>query len=497
MSSINGGEAAFKSLTRHPEYYIPSADLCFLVGNIQFRVHRYFFERESAHYRRQLSLPVSPGAQRQGTSDAEPLVLTAEDATPEQFEKFCWVFYNPRYSLYTAPTSSWATILTLAQKWSFPQVKALAIRYLELFPADPSAAPSTPRRAISRYSSRQQEVPAGEYLDPVSKIALYQNNDVDPNLLIPSYITLVARERPISLQDGLKLGMETTLVIASAREYVRSQRNPDGSRSPIDLSQADTPATQSELVGVVREVFGINEDVPEDDYTANGVDSKQDATDLHTPLTASASTAAGFKQSSFSFTAAATSLGRRSVSTSSVPVSSISGAYPYTRIPYSPNLVRSTSGRSRRHASDAGGALADGSAESATSPAVPHALSPSKSGDSNTSRARDTGDGQKEEEEDGEDDEGDAFDGETLNGDPVVQQGAGNANSIFGGAAIDITLDPLAIPGTPVKGGAGAGNGDVFGSAPNGNLDNVRSLVGNASVAPENPSPAGKGRRRK
>ncbi|KAG2023355.1 hypothetical protein CC2G_001017 [Coprinopsis cinerea AmutBmut pab1-1] len=225
-NSLNGSADPFKTVVRHPIYYIQSADLSFLIGNVQFKVHRYFFERESAFYRGKLTLPVSPGAIRQGSSDNEPIFF--EDVTPEAFEKLCWVFYNPRYSLYDASVDDWSSILGLAHKWGFPQVKALAVRELEK-----------------------------KDFDDIDRIVVYHNNDVDRNLLIPRYAALCARETPLTLPEGMKLGMETTLAIASAREYVRAIKLADGSRSPI------SPTVEGEeLASMIRDLFGIPPPAP-------------------------------------------------------------------------------------------------------------------------------------------------------------------------------------------------------------------------------------------
>ncbi|KAJ3507331.1 hypothetical protein NMY22_g16962 [Coprinellus aureogranulatus] len=192
----------FRSLVRHHTYYIPSADLSFLLGHVQFRVHRYFFERESAFFRGKLTTPMSPGSTRQGSSDADPLVL--ENVRPEDFERFLWVFYNPRYSLYDAKVDDWSIILSLSHRWGFAEVKALAVRELE----------------------------KKEFCS-IDRIVFYQANDVDRNLLIPHFAKICARENPLTLDEGMKLGMETTLVIASAREYIRAIPARDGGRTPI------------------------------------------------------------------------------------------------------------------------------------------------------------------------------------------------------------------------------------------------------------------------
>lgn len=63
------------------------------VEHVQFRVHRYFFERESAVFRNQLTTPASPGATRQGSTESNAIVL--ENVRSADFAKFLWVFYNP------------------------------------------------------------------------------------------------------------------------------------------------------------------------------------------------------------------------------------------------------------------------------------------------------------------------------------------------------------------------------------------------------------------
>jgi hypothetical protein len=173
-----------------------------------------------------------------GSSD-DAIVL--DDVTPEAFDKLLWVFYNPRYSLYDAPVDDYISILILAHKWGFAQVKAFAVRELQK-----------------------------SHLSDIDRIVVYHANDVDRNLLIPCFAALCAREQPLTLAEGMKLGMETTLVIASAREYVRAQKAADGSRTPI------TPTVNGEeLETVIRDLFRIAQ--PPMDLNANPSSANGDA----------------------------------------------------------------------------------------------------------------------------------------------------------------------------------------------------------------------------
>ena len=70
----------------------------FIVGNQQventlFRVHRYFFARDSSWFRDKLPYPPPPGEMTKGSSDTLPLPL--EGISKTDFERFLWVFYNP------------------------------------------------------------------------------------------------------------------------------------------------------------------------------------------------------------------------------------------------------------------------------------------------------------------------------------------------------------------------------------------------------------------
>jgi hypothetical protein len=104
------------------------------------------------------------------------------------------------YSIYDAPTEDWAAILGLAHHWQFPQVKALAIREME-----------------------KQKIPA------LNKISIYHRYEVNRDLLLQSYMDLCLREEPLNYTEAEDLGLETWLMISTAREAIRRG---DGSASP-------------------------------------------------------------------------------------------------------------------------------------------------------------------------------------------------------------------------------------------------------------------------
>lgn len=91
----------------------------------------------------------------------------------------------------------------------------------------------------------------------IDRVVVYQENDVDRNLLIPVYAALCERDAPITPAEGRRLGIETALTIAQLREVSR--------RSPVDCrSPAPANFHGNELFTLVRELFGIAPP-PEDD----------------------------------------------------------------------------------------------------------------------------------------------------------------------------------------------------------------------------------------
>ena len=91
-----------------------------------------------------------------------------------------------------------------------------------------------------------------EMLD-VERIAVYNKFSVNSNLLVRRYAALCERESPLSLYEGLQLGMEVAIRIASAREHARANpAPPTGARSPTAAK-----LQEDEMHSLVRLVFEI------------------------------------------------------------------------------------------------------------------------------------------------------------------------------------------------------------------------------------------------
>lgn len=196
----NNGEITVVVPTPHPRYNLPGGDLHVIAEDTLFRVHGYFFSRDSPIFHSRLN-PVSPGQTREGTTDS-PVVL--DGITSREFEILLWVFYNPKYSLYDADVETWMTILNLSHKLQFKEVKELAVRELHM----------------------KKELPL------VEKMALYQHHQVDQRHLVPLFAELVSRDTALTLEESKILGPESTFFVYTARERLRSQSS-DGDKSPL------------------------------------------------------------------------------------------------------------------------------------------------------------------------------------------------------------------------------------------------------------------------
>ncbi|TFK45107.1 hypothetical protein BDQ12DRAFT_48490 [Crucibulum laeve] len=225
---------------QHGAYYIKGADLHLLAQHTIFRVHSYFFTRESQKFRDELMIPASPGKTHQGFSDDNAFVV---DTSPEQLTTFLKVFYNPKYTLWDEMgVTDWATVLNLAHDWRFPEVKNLAIREL-------------------------QKVE----MDTVQRMDLYQKCNVDPVYLLPLYAEMCSREEPPTQDESNILGMETTFNIFRARERVRAQPG-----SPEGKSALPAGVAQDHVLITLRRLLSIETDnsTMTNSIQANGQDGK-------------------------------------------------------------------------------------------------------------------------------------------------------------------------------------------------------------------------------
>lgn len=200
----------------HPEYYLGDGNITFIVENTLFRIHRYFFERESEDF-------IQSFANHQdGTSDEGPFRL--EGITSNDFATFLWVWYSPKYRLDKKFKDHWLVILELSTRWRFSRMKELAVEQLQNLE-----------------------------IDPVEKISIYDKYDIDRSLLLREYKRLCMREGQMSTEEGEMVKLPTVLGIYQAREraFRSAARKVGRDPTPADVDE-------EELEKILIDIFNLN-----------------------------------------------------------------------------------------------------------------------------------------------------------------------------------------------------------------------------------------------
>ncbi|KAG1889017.1 uncharacterized protein F5891DRAFT_1215942 [Suillus fuscotomentosus] len=194
---VNSSEHGPARVIPHKDYYIRGGDMTVLL----------FFRQKFQ----------SAEGEKRGLSDNN--AYTLDDVKSEDFVHFLWVFYNPKYSLNEAPLETWLSILHLANRNS-QELKKIQI-------------------------------------EPVEKIAIYHEHSINKIFLIPAYIAVCKRDKPLTFSEGIQLGMETVLRVADTREWAHQRAAESGVRSPTFDDFED-----GEMESMVKEVFGITSQLP-------------------------------------------------------------------------------------------------------------------------------------------------------------------------------------------------------------------------------------------
>ncbi|CCL99366.1 uncharacterized protein FIBRA_01384 [Fibroporia radiculosa] len=190
------------SAKRHPEYYLDDELVIFRVEDKLFRVNRYFLIRESEFFRTMFELP--PGAADvEGTHDAAAIPLL--QVTCSEFEALLHFVYKGMHDDNQLNLPQWIDLLSFSTRFICDRIRERAIREID-----------------------------GHYprVDPVVKIVLATMYSI-PQWLAPSYEAICQRANPLEVDEAIKLGTETTTLLARAREAVRQE--------PIESRPALTP----------------------------------------------------------------------------------------------------------------------------------------------------------------------------------------------------------------------------------------------------------------
>jgi hypothetical protein len=125
-----------------------------------------------------------------------------------------------------ARLEDWIAIIGYATRWDFPQIKELAIRHIQTYD-----------------------------MDPISRIRLYQDNQLPEKHLFPLYVQVASRDEVLGLEESRVLGLETLVLVHQARERLRSPVSPANNRM---LSPIRTDLKPTDVIDIVSATFNIS-----------------------------------------------------------------------------------------------------------------------------------------------------------------------------------------------------------------------------------------------
>lgn len=186
---------------RHEEYYFDDGSIVLLVEDTLFRVHRYYFTRESQIFADMFSLPTgSPSGLAEGQSDSSPIDIPG--VTKKEMESFLGFVYFGMHDENTFSLESWIALLSFSTRFICDKIRARSVREIESFQSQ---------------------------LDPVERVVLAVRHNV-PRWLNGAYQELCQRTNTLSEEEGEKLGLSTVIKLMKARETLLSESDIRGPR---------------------------------------------------------------------------------------------------------------------------------------------------------------------------------------------------------------------------------------------------------------------------
>ncbi|KAJ6578913.1 hypothetical protein DFH09DRAFT_909392 [Mycena vulgaris] len=177
----------------HPRFFFSDGTVVFLVEKTLYRVHRYFFERDSAIFASMFTLPSAVGERPEGEVVENPIIL--EGVSALDFNRFLSILYPINFSTRdTASAEEWTSVLSLATRWDFTSLRELATQHLFAMTS------------------------------AVERIALGRRYDV-PEWLAPAYTEVCERKDPLNLAEGRLLELDDIIWIGKVRHCIRYASN--------------------------------------------------------------------------------------------------------------------------------------------------------------------------------------------------------------------------------------------------------------------------------
>lgn len=168
---------------RHDKYFFKDGNITFLVDDMLYCVHRYFFSHHSTYFSTKLD---QLGIREH---EALPIIISLGDIERKDFEAFLSVLYPDDFDEHGLSYEQWKSVLHLSTLWGFASLRKLAMR---------SINPPT----------------------PFDQLLLARAYSVD-HWILPALSALCERTVSLSLNEARQMRIEDVVLISTVREDIR------------------------------------------------------------------------------------------------------------------------------------------------------------------------------------------------------------------------------------------------------------------------------------
>lgn len=222
---------------RHNEYYMDDELSVFLVGGSLFRVHRYHLARESDVFKTMFGCPI-PDEGKEGMDDIRPIHLPG--VTRREFQTLLDYFYKgPESTLKKPEPPANPPTTSPARPVKAPQGPAYDFKRLLLLL---KIATFYDMLRVRQYAI--DTIQSNLSLTSFAKLELANTYDV-PQWAESAYRAICSRPMPLTLEEARRVGIETAVLVAEARE--RLLRN--------QLLGYRATSRDQDVAATVRDVF--------------------------------------------------------------------------------------------------------------------------------------------------------------------------------------------------------------------------------------------------
>jgi len=172
------------SFTQHHKYFFKDGNVTFLVDGFLYRVHQYFFSRDSTYFSTRFARLEVRGYEVSST------IVSLGNVECKDFEAFLSVLYPENFDEHDLSYEQWRSVLHLSALWGFDSLRSLALKSI-----DPPTA--------------------------YDRLLLARTYSVD-HWITSALTALCKRAAPLSLDEAREMTVEDLVLVATVREHIRN-----------------------------------------------------------------------------------------------------------------------------------------------------------------------------------------------------------------------------------------------------------------------------------